>query len=116
MAKFALLLHEDPKDFQNLTPEQMQANFQRYRAWGQKVREAGQMVGGHKLKDEGGRHLKSNGDGRVHATDGPYTEAKEILGGLYLIEAADYGEAEEIAKGCPHLDNGWIELRQIDEM
>ena len=116
MAKFALLLHEDPQVFQSLTPEQMQSMFERYRAWGQKVREAGQMVGGHKLKDEGGRHMRRNGDGGVHATDGPYTEAKEVLGGLYVIQAGDYREAEEIAQGCPHLDNGWIELRQIDEM
>jgi hypothetical protein len=39
-----------------------------------------------------------------------------VLGGLYVIQAGDYREAEEIAQGCPHLDNGWIELRQIDEM
>ena len=115
MAKFLLLLHEDPKDFQNLPPEKMQAMFERYRAWGQSVREAGQMVGGHKLQDEGGRHLRSQG-GRVEVTDGPYSEAKEVLGGLYIVEAPDYGAAAEIAKGCPHLDNGWIELRQIEEM
>ena len=40
----------------------------------------------------------------------------EVVGGLYIVEAADYGEAGEIAKGCPHLDKGWIELRQIDAM
>jgi hypothetical protein len=33
-----------------------------------------------------------------------------------MIEAADYAEAVEIAKGCPHLDRGWIDVRQIDEM
>ena len=37
MAKFLLLLHENPKDFQNLPPEEMQAMFERYRAWGQSV-------------------------------------------------------------------------------
>ncbi len=44
--------------------------FERYRAWGQKVREAGQRVGRHKLKDEEGRYLRPNGDGRVHASSG----------------------------------------------
>jgi hypothetical protein len=115
MAKFLMLLHEDPKEFQSLAPEEMQAMFERYRAWGQSVREAGQMAGGHKLTDEGGRHLRSRG-GRVDVTDGPYAEAMEVVGGLYIVEAADYGAAEEIAKGCPHLDKGWIELRQIDAM
>jgi hypothetical protein len=116
MAKFLLLLNEKPRELQKSTPEEMQAMFERYRAWGQSVREAGKMVGGHKLTEEGGRWMRPNGGGRIDVSDGPYAEAKEVLGGLYIIQAADYGEAEEIAKGCPHLGHGWIQVRQIDEM
>src|SRR3954447_10673263 len=115
MSKFLLLLNETPKDFKNLSPEAMQAMFERYRAWGASTREAGKLTAGQKLKEEGGRHLRSQG-GRVEVTDGPYTETKEVLGGFYMIEAADYAEAVEIAKGCPHLDRGWIDVRQIEEM
>jgi hypothetical protein len=115
MSKFLLLLNETPKDFKNLSPEAMQAMFERYRAWGASTREAGKLTGGQKLREEGGRHLRSQG-GRVEVTDGPYAETKEVLGGFYMIEAADYAEAVEIAKGCPHLDRGWIDVCQIDEM
>ena len=54
-------------------------------------------------------------NGQVRVVDGPYAEAKEVVGGYFLIEAADYDEAVEISKGCPHLKyGGRIELRQID--
>ena len=53
--------------------------------------------------------------GRSVVTDGPYAESKELLGGFYLIAAADYGEACRIAESCPHLKyGGGIEIRQID--
>lgn len=42
------------------------------------------------------RHAKSlrrQGDGKVHVTDGPFTEAKEHVGGFWVVEAADLGEA-----------------------
>ena len=45
-------------------------------------------------------------------TDGPFVETKEVLGGYYLIEAADLDEALEIAKLCPS-PNGGIEVRPI---
>jgi hypothetical protein len=56
-------------------------------------------------------------DGKVSVTDGPYSESQEILGGFFMIEAADYDEAVEIARTCPHLGKGKrIEVRQVDEV
>jgi hypothetical protein len=50
-------------------------------------------------------------------TDGPYSEAAEVLGGYFAIEAASYDEAVEIARTCPHLTGGqWIEVRQVDSI
>ncbi len=113
MPTFMLLLHENPSDFQGYTPEQMQALVERYRAWGEGLKKAGQHAGGAKLTDEGGRHLRLRG-GRIEVTDGPYAEAREVLGGYFAVNAADYDEAVEIAKGCPHVELGWIEVRQHD--
>jgi hypothetical protein len=46
--------------------------------------------------------------------DGPYTETKEVIGGYFLIEAADESEAVEIAKACPGLTRGGVvEVRGI---
>jgi hypothetical protein len=47
-------------------------------------------------------------------TDGPFSETQEILGGFFMIEAADYAEAVEIARTCPHLKGDrWIEVRRV---
>ena len=115
MPKFMLLLHETPGHFQDITPEQMQVMIERYRTWSQGLAQAGKMAGGSKLKEEGGRHLRSSG-GRVEVTDGPYAEAQEVMGGYFTIEAADYDEAAKIASGCPHMEYGWIEVREVDPM
>jgi hypothetical protein len=47
-------------------------------------------------------------------TDGPFTEAKEVVGGIFVIEAANYQDIIELAKTCPHMDNGSIEVREIE--
>ena len=50
-------------------------------------------------------------DGKVSATDGPFMEAKEMIGGFAVIEARDIEEAKEIAAGFPHARLGHIEVR-----
>lgn len=113
MPKYMLLLHDDLSALGNPTPEEIQAIIARYRDWSRKMAEAGRLAGGEKLADEGGRHLRREGGG-LSVQDGPYAEAREVLGGYFLLEAADYDEAADLAGSCPHLDFGWIELRQID--
>jgi hypothetical protein len=115
MAQFMLLLHEHPANFTNVTLEEIQAIIQEYTAWRDQLAAAGRFVGGHKLKDEGGRHLKMHHE-QLRVVDGPYAEAKEVMGGYFIVSAADYDEAVEVSKSSPHLKyGGWIELRQIDE-
>jgi hypothetical protein len=53
----------------------------------------------------------SGGKKTVH--DGPFAEAKEQLGGFYLVEAADLDEAIAIAKKVPVLQDGAIEIRPL---
>lgn len=115
MAQFILLLHEDPSGLADLAPEEIQRVVEKYKAWRDQTAAEGKMVGGHKLTDDGGR-LLSRGEEGLQVVDGPYAEAKELIGGLFLIEAADYEEAIRISESCPHLEFGRIELRQIDQM
>ena len=114
MAKFMLLLHDNPSGFADVSPEQMQNVIEKYQAWGKRLREQGVIQGGHKLKDEPGKVMRSNG-GQVRVTDGPYSESKEVLGGFYIIDATDYAQAIERSQDCPHLGyGGTIEVRQVD--
>jgi hypothetical protein len=54
--------------------------------------------------------------GKPTVTDGPFTEAKEVIGGYWLIQAKSKQEAIEWATRCPAADGDVIEVRQIYEM
>ena len=80
------------------------------------------------LKDAGvlvtldGLHPPSMGarvsfaSGKPVVTDDPFTEAKEVLGGYWMIEVNSKEEAIEWAKKCPASENEMIEIRQVQEM
>jgi|SRR5437868_6221461 hypothetical protein len=55
-------------------------------------------------------------DGTPLVTDGPFTEAKEVLGGYWMIEVNSREEAIAWAKKCPASGNEVIEIRQVQEM
>ena len=114
MPNYLLLLHEKPSDFSSLSPDAIQAVIAEYVAWSEKVAGQGKLVGGQKLKDEGGKHLHGYA-GEFRSSDGPFAEAKEVVGGVFTINAENYDEAVEISKDCPHLKyGGWVELREVE--
>lgn len=53
--------------------------------------------------------------GKPSVTDGPFAEAKEVVGGYWLIDVSSKEEAIEWAKRCPMGDNEIIEVRQVQE-
>ena len=55
-------------------------------------------------------------DGKPKVTDGPFAEAKEVLGGYWMIQVKSKDEALEWAKRAPMSDNEIIEVRQVQEM
>jgi hypothetical protein len=113
MPRYMLLLHDCVMPPPDLSPEQIQAIIQRYVDWRKNVAASGRKIEGHKLRDGEGRLLR----GKVGApmiTDGPYVEAKEVIGGLFMFEARDYNEAAKLASDCPHLDFGTIEIREVE--
>jgi hypothetical protein len=114
MPEFMLLLHESTTGFADLSAEDIENVVAEYVAWSNRVAEMGKMAGGAKLRDEGGKTL-SMSEGSIRVTDGPFAEAKEVIGGFFMIRAADYDEAAEIAGSCPHLTyGGRIELREVE--
>jgi hypothetical protein len=54
--------------------------------------------------------------GKPHVTDGPFAEAKEVLGGYWIIQVKSKEEAVEWASRCPASDNEVIEVRQVQQM
>jgi len=109
MAQFMLLLHNDPASWQKLSPEEMQKATEKYMAWSKMpfTRD------GKRLSSDAGRVIRPQA-GKPRATDGPYSETKEVLAGYYTIEAANYDEAVKISLDHPHLElGGTIEVRQV---
>jgi hypothetical protein len=54
--------------------------------------------------------------GKPSAMDGPFTEAKEVIGGYWLLQVKSREEAVEWAKRCPALETDMVEIRQVFEM
>jgi hypothetical protein len=107
MAQFMLLLYGDPSRWQKLSPEEMQKATEKYLAWVNK------SIDAKRLSDDVGKVIDSHG-GKPRVTDGPYSEAKEALGGYYTIEAANYDEAVQIALTHPQVEYGSaIVIRQV---
>jgi hypothetical protein len=118
MTQYMLLLHQVPNYNMDLPREKMMEMTKRYMAWADGLRQKGTLAGGEKLAAGGVRHITVK-DGKPVVTDGPYAEAKDVIGGYFVIEAKDAAEAEAIAKDCPHLAisaANWVEIRPIDDM
>jgi hypothetical protein len=114
MAEFVLFLRDTGSYTGEANPADIQAIIQKYVAWGDRLRAAGKMVAGQKLHDGEGRLMRPVGSGPASITDGPFTEAKEVLGGFFILNAADYDEAVALASDCPHLEFGTIEIRRVE--
>ncbi|AXC15124.1 PhnB protein [Acidisarcina polymorpha] len=106
--QYLLLIYEDQKRFEQGYDE---GEFAEYGAFGQK--HAAAIKGGQALQPTTTARTVRVRDGKAVATDGPFAETKEQLGGYYLVEAADSNEAESMAAGIPAARFGSIEVRPI---
>jgi hypothetical protein len=114
MSQFIVLVRETPGQFADLSPEEMQQLVQRYHAWGTALAAQGRVVLSHKLRDDDGRVVRGAAAGATSVTDGPFAEGKEVVGGLWIIQADDFEDAVETISNHPHLGNGSLEIREIE--
>ena len=110
MPKFLFVYRSEPFDPSQISPEQMQASMGLWNAWIGEGFEKGWMVDPGDALLPAGRIVDRN---RV-VTDGPFAEAKEIVGGYSVVNAASFAEAETYAKSCPNITEGCsVEIRQM---
>ena len=113
MKEFLLVFRADYKSMPKTSPEQMQANTQKWMNW------IAGIAAQNKLADRGNR-LESTGqivksDGII--SDGPYAEIKESIMGYTLIKAESIEEAAALCKDCPILlFGGNVEVREISTL
>ena len=106
MAEYLVLIYENENDYANAGPAIYGEVMEAHNRFAEKHGAA--LKGGNALT---GSDTATTIRGDV-VTDGPFVESKEILGGYYLIEAADLDEALTIAKDCPARFGG-VEVRPV---
>lgn len=80
--------------------------------WFEEYTKAGKVVGGEELQGPSTATTVSRKNGKIAVTDGPFIEAKEVIGGFALVDVKDLDEALEMAKAWP---GGPVEIRPIVE-
>ena len=116
MPQFALLLSTPESQYDNLSPQEIQALLAKYVAWREGLVQRNIYRGSQKLVDGTGRRLRTQ-NGNVIVTEGPFSESQEVLGGFFVIEVPSYEDAVEVSRTCPNLVDGHlIEIRQLDPM
>jgi hypothetical protein len=117
--KYLCLAYYDPERMGAMPPDELKAMVSQCPAMDAQLKATGRLLLSASLQDR--KHtisLRPRG-GRTGVTDGPFTEAKELVGGFFMIEAADREEAVRIASLHPAAtlgeQAGWgIELLPVD--
>ena len=96
------------------TPERAQQSMQRWMAWMKELDAQGHLKDRGQPLEMTGKVVRGQDKG---VTDGPFTEAKDLVGGFTLIEARDIDQAVELSRGCPILEGGGsVEVRPVMKM
>lgn len=106
--QYLLLIYENEKRFSQGYDEK---ELKEYRAFGKEFADA--IQGGKALQPTVTAKTVRLRNGKATTTDGPFAETKEHLGGFYLVEARDIGEATKMAGKIPAARFGSIEVRPI---
>jgi hypothetical protein len=108
MSEFILLYRGGQRP---TSPEEFQQVMQKWTAWFKELAAKDQVVERGQPLEKSGKIVQA---GSKTVVDGPFAEAKDVVGGFTVIRAADIDQAAEIAKGCPILDRGGnVEVRPV---
>ena len=113
--KFLLIMHNNPAVLNALTDEQQKFVMEGHGAFIKAIQESGELIVTQALADPANSAVVRVRDGVPVVTDGPYLEAKEFLGGYYLIDVADRERALELAAMIPDasIEGLGIEVRPV---
>jgi hypothetical protein len=113
--KFLLIMNINPAIMEQLTEAERQEIMAGHGEFMDKIRESGEMISTEALADPAQSSVVRVRGGVPVVTDGPYLEAKEFLGGYYLVDVASRERALELAAMIPDARfNGLgIEVRQV---
>ena len=113
--KYLCLIYSQESGWMSLSKPEADSMLAEYMAFTDSIKKSNQYIGGNRLQPVGAATTVRVRNGQLSATDGPFAETKEQLGGYYLIEARDLNEAIQVAGRIPGARVGSIEVRPIAE-
>ena len=111
--EYMILIYADEKAWAAMDETQLKAAYGEYMAYTQELMQAGVLRAGSELKPVSTATTVRVRGGKVLATDGPFAETKEQLGGYYLIDVPNLDEAVRWAAQCPAANGGSVEVRPL---
>ena len=113
--RFMMLLPCPPEPLEKLTAVPNKEIVTAMRKYNEEMKQAGVFLLAEGLHATSkGFRIKVSG-GKKIVTDGPFTEAKEVIAGFWIIQVKSKEEALEWAQRCPLPENGLMEIRQVFE-
>jgi hypothetical protein len=113
MSEFVLLFRSSEAGRQQAmgTPELAQKSLQTWLAWIRGLEAKGHLKSRGQPLEPGGKVVRGK---KKVVTDGPYTEAKDVVLGFIVVEARDLEEAVNLSTGCPIVEGGGsVEIRPV---
>src|SRR6195952_958775 len=113
--KFLLVLHNNPAVLEALGQDEQQKLMDGHAAFIEATQKSGELVVTQALGDPSQSAVVRVRNGVPVITDGPYLEAKEFLGGYYLVDVADRDRALELAAEIPDakIEGLGVEVRSV---
>ncbi|WP_425408765.1 YciI family protein [Hyphococcus sp.] len=115
--KIMLLANETPQDFAlRDNKDKFDAYMGEWYAYGDALKNEGVLLDGAALEPPSSATVVSVRNGERAVEDGPFADAKEQLGGFFIIEAPDMNTASRWAAKCPAAKTGFVDARAIMEI
>lgn len=113
--KFICLGYADMSKFAKMSEAELKAAMDECFDYDDVLRAGGHFAGGEALQDPTKAITLRYVDGKIQATDGPFAETKEQLGGILILEADSMEHAVELMSKHPGVRTGPFEIRPADE-
>jgi hypothetical protein len=107
---YLLLIVEAPDQRRATPPAEGRGRYERMVAYSNKLKANGMLLATESLRSSAVRLVSR--DGKTSTTDGPFAEAKEFVGGFFLLNCTTRQEALAAAAGCPAAEWATVEVRE----
>ncbi|HEY9547104.1 MAG TPA: YciI family protein [Solimonas sp.] len=109
---YALLIVEPRGQREARNAEQGEAVYARMVAFGEGLKARGKLLAAESLKSDAQATRIESRNGKRAVVDGPFSEAKEMIGGFFLLDCQSHDEALAIAAECPAAEWATVEIRE----